>query len=240
MKRAVCLWGAVGEVALLSCASPNEPVPTDGRIVLRIVSGPTVATTRSDAPASTLAAATFDSVVVRVFRGGGSIVQETAKGVAMTDSIEVSLACIAESHKRVSVDLFDNRVMTYHGANTNVNVLANRRTDVAVDAYEFLVDTLEVSPMMVPDGSSCSLRWNAAAAATWYQVQSSPTSDFASIEWEQTVTDTVLDRQSPPGSHYFRVIPRTSFARGTAAGPEFTYVFGSSGSVTISGFNPAE
>lgn len=191
------------------------------------------------APAQSLAAATFDSVVVRVFRGGSGINEETAKGVALTGSpVEVSLPCIAESGKRVSVELFENQVMTYHGAATGVNVGAGVNTSVPIDAYEFLVDTLQVSPPTVPEGTAFNLRWGRAAAAGWYLVQSSPTADFVTIDWQQSVMDTVLDHQGSLGKHFFRVVPRTQFAFGHPEGSGFTYVFGGNGNLSVDGFDP--
>jgi hypothetical protein len=237
--RPLILLGWLAALTVLACASPNEPPAPDGRIVLRFDSPPAENSTGAMVPAQSLAAATFDSVVVRVFRSGSGIVQETAKGVPLTGSpVEVSVGCIAEIDKRVSVELFCDQVMTYHGANTDVDVLAGMNTPVAIDAYEFLVDTVLVSPPTVPEGTAFNLRWNRASAASWYLVQSSTTIEFATIDWEQAVTDTLLVHESPPGKHFFRVVPRTPFAFGHPKGSGFTYVFGSSGNLSVDGFDP--
>jgi hypothetical protein len=229
----------IGALAALSCASPSEPPAPEGRVVLRFDSPAAAAASEAKTSAQSLVVATFDSVVVRVFRSGAGIVEETSKGVALTGSpVEVSLGCTAEVDKRVSVELFENQVMTYHGANPNVDVFAGSNTPVAIDAYEFLVDTLQVSPPSVPEGTAYNLRWDPAVAAGWYLVQSSSTADFATIEWQQTVTDTLLDHESPPGKHFFRVIPRTLFAHGHPEGSGFTYVFGASGNLSVDGFDP--
>ena len=229
----------VAAVFALSCASsPNEPLLPDGRIVFRFENG---AAMTSDA-ASLAFAPSFDSLVVRVFRGGSGIVPEVAKGVALdgVGPIEISLGCIAENHKRVSVELFTGRLMSYHGANTDVNVLPGQPNSVPVDAYEFLIDTLEVAPQpVVPVGTSYTLRWNKAQAATSYLVQSSASPLFTTIDWEQAVTDTVLNRAEGAGAHYFRVAPRTSFANGHAAGPKFGYVVGGGAKVKVNALVPS-
>jgi hypothetical protein len=235
MTVRLVVFGMMAVAIALSCASPNEPVPPDGHIVLRFESGAAAMTMVSPAAAS------FDSVAVRVFRPGASITEETSRGVALTGTgpIDVALTCIAENHKRVSVELFSGRAMTYHGANTDVNVVADRQTQVSVDAYEFVVDTLVVSPQaIVPQGTSYTLRWNRAVAATSYLVQSSVTPSFGDVEWEQSVTDTVVGYQASTGSHYFRVVPRTQYANGNPAGPKFGYVTGGGDKVKINALVP--
>jgi hypothetical protein len=228
-----------GTMLVLSCASPSEPVPTDGRIVVRLENG---SPANQFEGGTFLAAATFDSMIVRVFRGGTAIIPETARGVALNGGgpVEVSLSCVAENHKRVSIELFNKRVMTYHGANTNVNVLAGQHNSVPVDAHEFMVDTLVIAPQaVVQEGTMFMLRWNAARAATSYLVQSSATPDFTTIEWEQSVTDTVLGHQDAAGSHYFRVVPKTPFASGPAAGPRLGYVIGGGDKVNVTALVPS-
>jgi hypothetical protein len=233
------LGALVVAAGAMSCTSPHEPAPSDGRIVLRFEPGQAGAGPAAlAAPAST--AATFDSVVVRVFRPGSPLVQEKAGSAPITgtEPIEMTLTCVAEDDKRVSVDLFTAGVMTYHGANLDVDVSPGVATDVGVDAYAFTIGALSVTPQVVPEGSSFSMSWNSAPAAAWYQLQSSATPDFAVIDWEQSVTDTVLDTPAPTGAHYFRVVPSTQFAAGSAAGPEFGYVSGGSGALVVTGFDP--
>ncbi len=225
--------------ALASCSSPSEPVLPNGRVVLYFQPAPASAPEMSAMVPSSIAASP-DSVAVRVFRGGGAITLEAVKGAAVTgpEPIELSIPCIAETGKRVSVEVFEAGVMTHHGVDTDVDVVTDKTTSINIDAYPFTIDSLSVSPQVVPTGSSFSLAWNAATAAAWYRVQSSTTPNFSVIEWAQTVVDTVLDTQRAPGSHYFRVIPSTQFAAGTPAGPEFGYVAGGSGSLDVTGFNP--
>jgi hypothetical protein len=236
-SRATGAAWAVVALMVGSCSSPSGPAVPDGRIVFRFL--PTPAPSAS-APGAAAAAATFDSVAIRVFRGGAAIVLETVRGAPVlgTEPVEVAIPCIAENGKRVSVELFEMGVMSYHGADPDVDVPAGRRTSVVIDAYPFAIDTLAVTPVVVYSGSAFSLRWGSAAAAAWYQVQSSATPDFATIDWQQAVLDTVLDTMQPPGSHYFRVIPMTDFAPGTPAGPGFGYVVSGSGSVDITGLSP--
>jgi hypothetical protein len=233
-----CLGGVLLAAGVASCSSPNEPVLPDGRVVLRFQPAPAPSAAGAMGPASIAAAP--DSVAVRVFRGGGAITLEGVKGAAVTgpEPIELSIPCIAETGKRVSVEVFEAGVMSHHGANTDVDVATGRTTSINIDAYPFTIDSLSVFPEVVPTGSSFALRWDSAAAAAWYRVQSSTTPDFAVIEWEQTVADTVLDTQRAPGTHYFRVVPITQFASGTPAGPEFGYVAGGSGALAVTGFNP--
>lgn len=233
--------GVTVATIVVACSSPNEPLPPGGRVVFRF-QPQSVSSAAADGRAASATAATFDSVIVRVFRAGGSIVQEAAKGAAITgpEPIELALGCIAEQNKRVSVELFEAGAMTYHGANTDVDVNADKDTSVNVDAYLFTIAGLVLSPGMVPEGSSFSMQWNSAPAAGWYRVQSSATPDFATVAWEQSVTDTLLDAAPPAGMHYFRVLPMTQFATGSPTGAQPGYVAGGSGSIKITGFNPEE
>jgi len=220
---------------LMSCSQPTEPVEPGGNIVLRFEPAGTGGATAAPASPS---AATFDSVVVRVFRPGGAITQEVAKGAPVgVDPIEVSLSCVAEKGKRVSVELFENRAMTYHGVATGVDVSVNRQTDVTVDAYPFNVATVNATPGVVNEGTSFTVEWPSVGIASDYVAEASRSADFATIEWQQVVTDTLAAAILSPGTHYFRVAPRTPYAQGTFAGPAFGYVSGGSGNVSITGFS---
>lgn len=218
----------------VSCTNPDAPVMPAAGIVLRIIpagSGDALA------PA---AAAAFDSVAVRVFRGGTPLQQEAHTGVPVgVDPVEIRVACVAEAGKRVSVELFLNGVMEYAGAAEDVTVKVGAATDVVVDALPFVVPSLSATPDVVDDGTAFSLAWPAAAGAESYVTQASRTPDFATIEWTQTAADTVASAQLGPGTHYFRVAPRTPYATGTFAGPEFGYVLGGSRQVVVTGFSAA-
>ena len=217
----------------LSCSSPNAPIE-QGSVVFRFEPA-------SDAAMSLRAGAaapTFDSVAVRIFRSGSPITQEVRQGAPIGGSpVEMTIGCIAEANKRVSVELFTSGVMQYQGVAENVDVVAGKKTDVLVDAYPFYVPSLTVTPGILYDGSSFQLSWPGTVGAQTYVVQSSSDTTFSSIEWQQSLTDTFTTAVLPPGSHYFRVAPRTPYAIGTFAGPEFSYVLGGSASVVITGLS---
>ena len=186
-------------------------------------------------------AAVFDSVIVRVFRPGTPILMEKWQGAQVgVDPVEMSLSCVAENNKRISVELFYSGLLTHHGANVDVDVVAGTYTPVTVDASKFYVDELLVTPSVVSDPAPFDLSWTSAPAAAWYHLQASTTPNFAVIEWEQNVTDTVTTADLPPGMHYLRVIPKTDFATGLRTGPEGGYVTAGSGTPLITGFSAPE
>ncbi len=218
---------------LLSCSRPMEPAPPGGNVVLRIEPAAPLAPAMDD-----VAAAAFDSAVVRVFRGGAGVKQEVARGAPLNfDPIEISVPCIAENNKRVSVELYEDGVMTHYGVNTDVDVQAGRQTAVTVDAYPFQVSGVGVSPSVVGEGGTLEVVWPKVALATDYLVESSHASSFSTVDWSLATTDTFVDVQFAPGAHYFRVAPRTAYVLGSYAGPAFGYVKGASGNVRITGFS---
>ncbi len=222
----------------LSCSSPNAPEGPAGGIVVRFVPpAEESAAGGGDAPASSVVAS-FDSVAVRVFRAGSPLAQEARAGAPVAaDPVELSIPCIAELNKRVSVELFSGGVMTYHGVDEDVDVAAGKRTTVTVDAYPFLLSGFSATPDIVNEGAAFSLAWSSVAGARTYVVQASRTMDFSTIEWQAALSDTVTSAHLGTGTHYFRVAPRTPFAIGTFAGPELAYVMGGAGSVSITGFS---
>jgi hypothetical protein len=123
MRTRLILLLAGPVMYLVSCTSPNDPVDANtGSVVFRFDS--------SDGDAAALSAAggpsaSFDSVAVRIFRPGSPLTQEVRQGAPIgVDPIEMTIGCIAESNKRVSVELFASRVMLYHGYAESVNVRA--------------------------------------------------------------------------------------------------------------------
>jgi hypothetical protein len=217
----------------LACSSPNEPAE-QGSIVFRFDRGQAMTALAAAGGVSDV----FDSVAVCVFRAGSPLAEEVRSGAAITvDPVELTLGCIAEANKRVSVELFAGGVMYYHGVNEDVDVVAGTRTDVMVDAYPFFVPSLSVTPGIVSEGGTFDLSWPSTAGAGSYRVESSATADFASLEWEQSLAETLTTATLPPGAHYFRVAPQTPYATGSFAGPEITYVVGGSGAVLITGFS---
>ncbi len=188
--------------------------------------------------ARTSAAAAIDTAVVRVFRPGNPITQETSRAVPLSGGdVDVSISCIAENGKRVSVDLYDGGLFTHHGYETGVNVVKGEQTAVSIDAYSFTVASLNVTPALVTEPETFDLNWYGAPAATHYDVQASTADDFAVIEWEQSVTDTFVSVQLSPGSHHFRVVPRTDYAQGPSCPEQFAYVQSASQDVVITGFS---
>jgi hypothetical protein len=179
----------------------------------------------------------IDSVVVKVFRPGTPIQPESSKSAVIdANPVEINIACIAESGKRVSVDLYDDGVFTHHGYATGVNVVKGQRTGVAIDAYPFDVTALTVNPGVVVSPAPFNLAWDGSQAADRYIVQSSATSDFGTIEWSYTAIDTYVTAQLPLGSHYFRVVPQTDFANGQPCDWQFGYARNGTNDVNITSF----
>ncbi|HXV14652.1 MAG TPA: hypothetical protein VEC56_10660 [Candidatus Krumholzibacteria bacterium] len=239
MSRSLRIVALLALVHALACSRATEPelVP-EGRIVMRFEPAALASAVARDASRATAATTVIDSVVVRVFRPGTPVTQEVAGSAAVgVDPVELSIPCIAENGKRVSVELYQSGYFTHHGYRTGVDVAVGRRTDVTVDAYVFLVASLSVTPSVVVDPESFDLAWTGAPAASRYDVQASGSLDFGTIDWEASVTDTFLTVQLPTGSHYFRVVPRTDYAQGLASIPEFGYVMGGSGQIAITGFS---
>jgi hypothetical protein len=232
-----CISLGVVIACLGACESPEAPRMDDGRIVLRIAPAST-ATPDAGGPAPT-AAARFDSVAVRVFRAGPGLVLEAAKGAAIAgeEAVEVAVACAAESGKKVAVELFADGALRYHGADDDVDVAAGARTAVSIDVFAFYVGAPTVAPAVVGDGTPLSLSWASSPAAQYYRVQESARADFATIGWQQEVTDTTVEATLDPGVHYFRVTPVNPYATGTTGAPQFGYVLGGSEALSVTGFS---
>lgn len=208
----------------------------EGRVVLHFEQAPTAPIAPSGG--SFAASAAVDTIIVRVFRPGSPITQEVARTVDVSGgSVDISISCIAENGKRVSVDLYEGGRFTHHGFATGVNVVQGGQTPVSIDAYSFTIASLTVSPVVATDPEPFDLTWELAPAATRYDVQASRSDDFGTFEWEQSVTDTFTTVQLPPGSHYIRVIPRTDFAGGPSCPEQFAYVQSTVGDVVITGFS---
>lgn len=242
MITRVSKWSAIAFAILaLACSRTAEPEfeAENGTVVLRFE--PPAAAMSAAASGDGATAAVFDSVIVRIFRPGTPIVMEKWQGAQVgVDPVEMTLSCVAESNKRISVELFYSGLLTYHGANVDVDVVAGANTPVTVNASKFFVDALYVTPSVVPDPTPFDLSWTSAPAAAWYRVQASRQPNFAVIEWDQNVTDTVATTQLPPGMHYIRVIPMTDYATGLRTGPEGGYVTSGSGTPLITGFSAPE
>jgi hypothetical protein len=224
-------------VALAWSCDTVDPASTDGEIVLHFEPAATAMMRSPGAPAAAL----FDSVVVNVYRTGTPLRLEVSHGAAITsdDPIDVSVGCIAENGKKVGVDLYVNRVLVYHGSDSDVDVIAGRTTAVTIDVSAFYVSTLTLTPSIIPNGAAFTLHWPPAAAAATYRVEESATLDFAAIASTESVTDTTVDVHVAPGSHYFRVRPMTPYAKGPASLPRFGYVTDGTNQVQITGVDAA-
>jgi hypothetical protein len=238
LSRVLAIFAAIATVFVVACSRTAEPelVP-EGRIVMRFEPAALQSAAAHDGAKTTAGVAVIDSVVVRVFHPGTPITQEVAASAAVgVDPVELSLSCAAENDKSVSVDLYQAGYFTHHGFETDVDVGAGRETAVSVDAYAFYVAGLTVTPGVVVDPTSFDLAWTAAPAADRYDVEVSHAFDFATLEWQQSLTDTFVTVQLPPGAHYFRVAPVTDFADGLPCVPEFGYVLGGTNALDITGF----
>jgi len=239
MKRTICIVMMIAAVAALSCSRATEPeIGPQGSIVFRMEAAPQAVPGRGSSMFAS-GAPGIDSVVVKVFHPGTPIQPETYKSaVVNSNPVELNIACVAESGKRVSVDLYDDGVFTHHGYATGVNVAKGQQTGVAIDAYPFDVTALSVSPAIVVSPAGFNLAWDGSPAADRYVVQSSSTSDFGTIDWSYTAIDTYVTAQLPMGSHYFRVVPQTDFANGQACDWQFGYTRNGTNDVKISSFDP--
>jgi hypothetical protein len=226
-----------GTSCALACSRATEPeADAQGKISFHFESASSALSARPGFDTAA-AAPSIDSVVVHVFRAGTAIVHEVSKAAALSGgSVELTLDCIAESDKRVSVDLFNDGMFSHHGYKTDVDVVVDEKTQVAIDAYPFTVALLSVNPGIVVAPSSFSLSWNGSAAAEHYRVEASPTDDFATIDFEQSVTDTFLSVALPNGAHYFRIAPMTEYAAGQPCDWQFGYTRNGLNDVNITGF----
>lgn len=241
MSRFSRIVVAIAVLSALSCSQATEPAQDEGRIALRFERAPATSMAAGDGTKAIAADIdSLDTAIVRVFRPGTPITQEVERLVDISSgSVDVSIPCIAENGKRVSVDLYDGADFSHHGFTTGVNVVKGAQTPVSIDAYEFTIASMSVTPSpLALEPEPFDLAWNFAPAATSYDVQASATPDFGTIQWEQSVTDTVLAGVDlAPGAHYFRVIPRTPFAQGASCPEQFAYLKSESDDVIITSFS---
>jgi hypothetical protein len=184
-----------------------------------------------------------DSIVVRVFRAGSGAKLETSKGVPYDGSSDVQLTvtCVAEAGKKVSVELFDHARMMYFGAAEDVEVNPLQDTDVAIDAWDIFIDRLQVEPQLVTVGTPFEVRWSSVAAPGGFLLQESGSADFSTVVNQILTADTTVSFQRGTGAHYFRVAPVNEYAVGTVTPPAFCYVAETSEPApTIDAIEPAE
>ncbi len=218
-------WATVA-LALLATfgCSPNEP-ETQGSISLRVYLEEPAVGGFSLSPSQGIP----DSVVARVFRGGAGANLETSSGAAINGASEVALTitCVAEKDKKVSVELFSGRHMVYFGVDEQVDVVEGENTNVMIDAWDMYVNRLDVTPSMVIEGTSYTVSWSRPAAAGSFLLLESPDTDFPQKQTQSYLTpDTVWVTPSPrpPGAYYYAVIPLNPYAWGTPSNVAYGYV----------------
>lgn len=241
MRTSLRILAATVTLFALSCSNTTEPGhEPEGRISLRFEQAPAASMSTRDGVRGVASSAVIDSVVLRVFRPGNPVTQETFRAVPVTGPIvDITIPCIAENGKRVSVDLYEGGQFTYHGFTTGVNVVKGAQTPVSIDAYDFTIANLSVTPSPLATAPEpFDLTWSAATAAMSYDVQASATADFGTIAWEQSITDTVTTADGlAPGGYYFRVVPRTPYAYGSSCPEQFAYMQSASQDVIITSFS---
>jgi hypothetical protein len=213
----------VAAIVLVSgCSRTGEPEAL-GTISLDLQ----VESAADGGPSALPAQVSPDSVVVRVFRGGNGVTLEVSRGVALdgTGLANVTVACIAEDNKKVSVELFENRTMWYFGVDEHVDVVVNEQTDVLIDAYDMRIDNIDVTPQVVLEGTSYNVSWSDAVAATSYLLLESTRPDFDEASTQTfltTATEMTFERSN--GAYYYMVAPVNPYAVGTMAGAAYSYV----------------
>ena len=227
---------------LAGCSHTADPPFDDGlgtinmRLTLVLPQGP-------ESVGAEAAQPVVDSVAVLVFRGGSGAALEVKKGVPVpgsTTEIDVSVRCVAESGKKVGVELFDGGTMVYFGVDGDVTVRANRNTDVTIDAVDIWIDDVVITPVLAAVDETVSLSWDGVRAVGAYLVQESRTEYFDSVVWETLTTDTLLLLTRGLGPHFFRVVPVNQYTNGTSSKAVYCYV-ASAGELppSITGVAPA-
>ena len=213
---------ALALLATFGC-SPNEP-ETQGSISLRVYLEEPAVGGFSLSPAQL----TPDSVVARVFRGGAGVTHETSSGAAINGASEVALTitCVAETDKKVSVELFSGRHMVYFGVDEQVDVLENENTNVMIDAWDMYVTSIDVNPSMVIEGASYTVSWSSPTAAASFLLLESSDPDFPQQQTQSyLIPDPVMTPPPrPPGAYYYAVIPLNTYAWGTPSNVAYGYV----------------
>lgn len=242
MMHKLTLLALASALALAGCSDDVSGPATDGhgKIVLRFENGSALSS-GYDEPASTMQL--VDSVAVLVFRPFGTTpeVSGGARVPGLT-GVEIEVDCIAESNKKVSVELFNGATMTHQGVNEQVDVTADAITPVTVEAYWFALPPITVSPSTVIENIPFTVSWRRVPAATFYTIQESTTPDFADVVYQASLTDTAATYTRGLGAHYFRVVPQNSYSTGTFTHGEWAYVYrnGSGPAPVITGMDTRE
>ena len=168
-----------------------------------------------------------DSVAVSVFRGGQGIIREVSRGVAIDapGPIEITVSCIAENSKKVSVELFEAGKMRYFGVDENVDVAENRQTDVLIAARDIYVDLIDVTPQVVVEGTAYTVTWSGVPAAASYLLIESTGPGFEQPQTQSYLTTaTEMTFQRGPGAYYYMVAPLNAYTVGALSAVVFSYV----------------
>jgi hypothetical protein len=203
------------------CSRTNEP-ESYGTISLRLYQEAPGPGDVVFSPAQVL-----DSVVVRVFRGQTTVTHETSYGTAINGpgEVDMTITCVAEQDKKVSVELFEGESMWYFGVDEHVDVVENENTDVTIDAWDFHIDRVNISPPTVVEGTAYNVTWSSAVAVGSYLLAESTDPDFPQqFTQSYLTTDTVMTFQRPPGAHYYAVVPMNQYAVGTMSEVAYGYV----------------
>jgi hypothetical protein len=236
MKVKPVILGLVIAAGLLvpACFFPDNPVAprSDSRLTL-CFSRSTVPTSpgrlKGQAAQLSQLLADVDSVAVKVFHAGVSRRLESTKGLTVppaTDTVRVSLAVSPEKHKRVAVELYEAGKLIYFGVDEDVDVFLNQETAVMIDAFAFGLAGLDVSGAYITDGTTFTLRWHRVPSATAYHIQESPTSDFSTISYELTLTDTTVTFSRSEGPYFYRAAPLNQYCFGTYCPSKLVFVYG--------------
>jgi hypothetical protein len=202
------------------CSLVDTPQPLPGSLSLRLVRGEMTPGAAGDGgkmlDALAKAFSVADSIRINVYPPGTGTTPETGKGLyftAGTDTVELKITVLAESNKRVSVELYEAGVMTFFGVNEDVDVSAGNDTRVSIQAVPFRMGLLSVAPPgALWTGDSFTMSWPSIPASVNYHIQESPFPDFSVILWESFVVDTFLAGTLPAGNYYFRVAGNNGYA----------------------------
>ncbi|MEE9269590.1 MAG: hypothetical protein V3V49_04945 [Candidatus Krumholzibacteria bacterium] len=173
---------------------------------------------------------TADSVVVKVYRPGTGRVPEVSRGVAISppaSTTQIELTVIAETGKRVAVELFQAGLMTFFGVDENVNVAKGQNTSVSIIARTFVLPGMWRDVALVDESTTFNLMWNRTPGAGFYRLQESSTPDFAVISFETVVVDTFVrinNGDLPGGDYYFRVAAENIYTQSEFA-QHFVHVY---------------
>jgi hypothetical protein len=230
VNRASQLWTCLAATAIsiavlfLAACSPTHEPESQGSISLVLYIESDAGGDVAGAPAQLFP----DSVVVRVFRGGSGVLQETHQGVAVNGAsqVDVTVTCTAETGKKVSVELFAGEIMIYFGVDESVDVVEDENTDVTIDAYDIRIDDLEVTDeLILPVDPPLDVFWDRVPVAASYLLLESSSPNFEQhLTQSFLTTDTVMTRNRPPGPWYYTVAPLNQYASGSPSNIAYAYV----------------